>query len=138
MQVSQSVSIKIGAQAVATVRTNQGIPGRDGLNGTDGASVKVAFAYGDATPKLIHITAANEVIFSASIVILEPFNGVGAALQLGDVGDLSRLIAQVDPLQVATFTFTPGFTYTEVTQLLLSITPGAGATQGKGFVLLKI
>jgi hypothetical protein len=107
---------------------------------TSGGSslLKVAFAYGDATPKAI--TTQAGLIATATIVITTPFNGVGAALQLGDAVQPSRLLAptQIDPTFAAEYEANAGHVYTLPTEILLTITPGAGATQGAGYVLLEV
>jgi hypothetical protein len=102
--------------------------------------VRVPFSYGDASPKPIAVLPANSTVFTATIVLQVPFNGVGAALTLGDAGVGDRLIAanQNDPAQEAEFEVNPGFTYSTATQILLTINPGAGATSGAGYVLLEV
>lgn len=98
--------------------------------------VKVAFSWGDATPALIYTYTGT--IFGASIVLQVPFDGVGAALSLGDSGNNGRLIAAIDPTIAATYSTSPAHTYASSTQIRLYITPGTGASQGSGFVLLEI
>lgn len=101
---------------------------------------KIAFSWGDATPKPILTVSAGKTVFTAQIVITVPFNGVGAALRLGDAGDLGRLMSSsaIAPSIAAEWETNPGYTYSVDTQILLEITPGTGASQGSGFVILEI
>ncbi len=110
------------------------------LQPTDGGVINVPFSYGDASPKPIALLPANTTIFTATIVITASFNGVGAALTLGDADVGDRLISASDnaPSQEAEYETNPGFTYSTATQILLTINPGAGATSGAGYVLLEV
>ena len=108
---------------------------------TDTANIiTVPFSFGDASPKAIALLPINSTVFTATIVIQVPFNGVGSALRLGDVYVTDRLIstAQVDPFEVAEYETNPGHSYTTETQINLTITPGSGCTQGSGFVLIEV
>jgi hypothetical protein len=102
--------------------------------------IEVPFAYGDATPKPMSAALAGKLIHEIQIHIVIPFDGVGAALTVGDAGDPARLLAadQVDPATVATYAAHPVCRYGADTALNLYITPGAGATQGAGLVILYI
>jgi hypothetical protein len=118
----------------------QGPAGRDGQDGSSAGAVKVPFAFGNASPKPVYLAQPNQTIFTATIVIQTPFNGSGAALQLGDAGMPDRLItaSQTDPTFAAEYETNPGYTYTSETQITLTITPGEGCTQGSGYVLLEV
>lgn len=102
--------------------------------------ISIPFSYGDASPKPISTIAAGKTIFTATIVIQTPFNGTGAALTLGDGGMGDRLMGvnQNDPTYAAEYETNPGYTYSAETQILLTIAPGAGCTQGNGYVLLEV
>ncbi len=102
-------------------------------------TVERPFAYGDATPATIVDAPANRVIISSQIIITESFNGTGSALKLGDVAVLDRLIAESEnaPGVVAAYETAPIFSYGSSTPILLTITPGSGATQGRGLVQLE-
>jgi hypothetical protein len=74
------------------------------------------------------------------IHIRVPFDGIGAALTVGDAGDTDRLMAAADndPTAVGSYTTTPAYAYGSDTGLTLGITPGAGASQGAGVLVLYI
>lgn len=118
----------------------QGAPGRDGVDGSSAGGVKIPFAFGDATPKPVYLAQAGQTIFTATIVLQVPFNGIGAALQLGDGGMGDRLMHsdQNDPSYAAEYEANPGYTYAAETEILLAITPGEGCTQGSGYILLEV
>ncbi|HEY9643322.1 MAG TPA: hypothetical protein V6C57_22730 [Coleofasciculaceae cyanobacterium] len=118
----------------------QGPAGRDGADGVSGSgALKVAFAFGDASPAQIALLAAGSTVFTAQIVIQIPLNGIGARLQLGDAQMSDRLISasQVDAGFAAEYETNPGQTYPDATEILLTITPGEGCTQGAGYILLE-
>jgi hypothetical protein len=100
--------------------------------------VKVNFSFGDSTPKIILTNTALKTVINASIVIETPFNGLGANLSLGDMVLNNKFIntSQNDPTISCEFSTNPNNTTN--TNIILTITPGSGATQGSGFVLLDI
>ena len=99
--------------------------------------VAVPFSFGDASPAVVLSISAAQYIAAASIVINVPFNGAGAALSLGIVGAPQLLIAaaQVDPASAYEYETNPNVSVGS--NIILTITPGAGATQGSGVVLLE-
>lgn len=102
--------------------------------------VEMNFAYGDATPATIATAIAGKLVYGVGLHIKTPFDGVGATLRVGDAGQLDRLMTTAEnaPGQVGSSTTTPAHAYGADTQILLSITPGAGATTGSGVVILHI
>ena len=124
-----------GSSAIAVPVALRGLTGPPAVGGI---GAKYPFSYGDATPKLI-TSIGGAHITTAQIFIATTFNGVGAALQLGDAGDLDRLITtqQVDPTRLGEFETNPWHFYASNTQILLTINPGSGASQGSGYVYLE-
>ena len=102
--------------------------------------MKFPFSFGDASPMPVYTTTAGQTVFTAQIVIQVPFNGVGASLSLGDAVVSDRLIRvdQVDPTFAAEYEANPGYTYASATPIILTIVPGAGCTQGSGYILLEV
>jgi len=105
-----------------------------------GGTARIPFAFGDASPKPIASVLAGKAIFTVQLIITTPFNGTGAALMIGDAAQPDRLMASSrnSPAFVAEYETNPGWVATQDTQILLTITPGAGCTQGSGFILLEI
>lgn len=103
--------------------------------------VRVPFLFSDASPKVIHVLKAGQLLDRAAVGITTAFDGAGAALQLGDVGSPNLIFAtgEIDPT-VAHDTFDNQGLFVDVVDqtLRLTITPGGGATAGAGVVLLKI
>lgn len=101
---------------------------------------KVSFAYGDASPSRLFTLPAGKTVFTVIVVIQQRFNGTGATLKVGDAVDDDRLMAtnQNDPTVIAEYETNPGYTYSTPTDLLLTINPGSGATNGSGYVLIEI
>ena len=117
-----------------------GPPGPAGPASGGGAGIQMNFAYGDATPATIATVLANKVIYSIEIVITQAFDGVGAGVTVGDAGQLDRFMGAAENAITITGSNTtaPAYTYGVDTPVLLSIAPGAGATQGKGLVILRV
>lgn len=74
----------------------------------------------------------------ARIVVLVGINGAGAQMEIGVAGD-AGLIVPSDSIDAATageYETTPDVHLLAGQGIMLTITPGAGATQGSGFVYL--
>jgi hypothetical protein len=101
-------------------------------------SANLSFAFGDASPVNVIIAQAAQLIESVRILILTPFDGVGATLEVGDTGQSDRLLSQsqVNPAIAATYESNPNYTYGSTTQIKLTINSGTGATQGSGLLVI--
>lgn len=122
----------------------QGPPGPAGPTGPPGptgaASVEVAFAFGDATPTPVVTALAGKLVYVVELYVKVPFDGTGAQVTIGDAAQLDRLMSATenDLSAVGGNHSTPVHAYGSDTPILLSITPGAGATQGSGVLVLRI
>jgi hypothetical protein len=124
--------------AITTVlEVGQGPAGPPGASGA--VEPAVAFAFGDATPRLIGSVAAGQRILSVEIAIDTPFNGTGASLSLGTLAAPGLLAAagQVDPAVAATYELAPQAYFAGAADLYLFITPGSGASAGGGSVSIQ-
>jgi hypothetical protein len=118
-----------------------GPPGPAGPAGAgSGGGTQANFAYGDATPAAVVTAAAGKVVYSVEVVIVVPFDGVGAAITVGDAAVPDRLMnAGENALTlVGSNTTAPAYRYNVDTPVLLSITPGAGASQGSGAIIIHV
>jgi hypothetical protein len=117
----------------------QGPRGIDGLSAS-GFITPLSFSYGDASPAVALIVGQPSEILSVTLKIVSAFNGVGATLSLGTSADSGLIFsaAEVSPGTEAIFEFTPLLKCAAGTTLILSINPGAGATQGSGQVLMSL
>jgi len=124
----------------AIVVVSLGEQGPQGPAGADGNFIEVAFAYGDASPAVIATALAGKAVFQVGLHILVPFDGGAPELTIGDASNPDRLMAahENDPTQVGSNTTAPAYVYGEDTELILTIVPGAGASQGSGLVTLSI
>lgn len=115
-----------------------GEAGQPGLNGS--GALEFPFAYGDATPAAVTTATAGKMVYGVQVNIKTPFDGTGAALVVGDAGQANRLMAATenDPFNVGNNITNPAHAYAAGTGILLGITPGAGATQGAGLLVLHI
>jgi hypothetical protein len=117
-----------------------GTPGPRGRPGADGTGIEVAFAYGDASPAAVTLAEGGRIIYRVELHIAVPFDGAGAALAVGDASDPDRLmtVTENDPALIGSSQTYPAFIYGADTNVTLTITPGAGASQGAGFLKLYI
>jgi hypothetical protein len=119
-----------------------GPQGKQGVAGLSGAGVlpTINFAFGDATPATILLLGQAVEVALISLQIEETFDGVGASIQLGVAGSPGMLMAanQNDPSALlATFETTPRQELAAGVGLVLNITPGAGATRGRGQFIIS-
>ena len=119
----------------------QGPPGPAGPIGPPGSvAVEAAFAFGDATPATVTTALAGKLVYGVELYIKTPFDGASPQVVVGDAGQADRLMAasENDLTSVGGNHSTPAHAYASDTPILLSITPGAGATQGSGVIVLRI
>ncbi len=102
--------------------------------------IEVPFSFGDATPLGLAIAPAGKIIECVTIYLNVAFDGENPTLQIGDAEQLDALMstAEVNPTEAATYQTTPGFAYEDDTEILLSIDPGLGASQGSGLVVIEM
>lgn len=127
-----------GITPINGLGSGSGSQGPAGLNGV--GALEFPFAYGDSSPALITTITANKTILSVTLIITTAFNGAGASLAVGDTGNYSRHMttSENDAGTVGGYSTTPAYEYGSNTAIYLSITPGAGASQGAGILVISI
>lgn len=137
VRVDQAPVWRVGVRQRSTRVIVGGTQGPRGAPG-DGW-IEVAFAFGDATPKPLASVAAGTLVKAVRLFVTEGFDGTAPALAVGDAGDPERLMAagQNLPGVVGEYETAPGVVYDVLTQVRLTITPGAGATTGRGVVVIE-
>jgi hypothetical protein len=112
--------------------------GEQGVSG-DG-SIQLAFAWGDASPRTVVVATGGKLVYEVELHISHAFDGLGAQLKVGDAGQADRLmrVDQNDPAATGTYSSAPVLAYGVDTTILLTITPGVGATAGAGLLTLFI
>lgn len=125
------------ARANVVVKGFRGPPGQKGDPGDSSAATGravVAFAFGDASPVPVFTPAANCTDILVRLVIDTPFDGAGAALKLGTPSQPEALMAAAhnDPTSAGGYEVAPDAALAAGTPIVLTIIPGAGATQGAG------
>ena len=135
-----------GSSYVSNTEYNEDLPtaatwdllAQEGAAGAPGGVNLMTFSYGDATPATIMLANANSLVAEVQLYILEAFDGVGAAITVGDaVNDIRFMNAfENDPSMIATFNTYPTVKLNAVTDISLYITPGAGAGHGSGLVVI--
>lgn len=145
VDVQSAPVIETTVQAIPTITTTvvgiQGVPGVDGIDGANAeGSIFFTFHWGDATPKLLMAIESGSPVMEASVFMIEPMNGIGAALSIGDEDDYSRLMATTEnvPTSIGGNTTYPSYEYASDTNIYLSITPGSGCSTGYGIVTLQV
>lgn len=102
-------------------------------------SQPIAFAFGDASPRSVLALLTTQTVLQVNANIVSPFNGVGATLSLGTFAQPSLLVApaHVDLGIPAEFEVNPNARLIGPIDIVLTITPGAGATQGDGWIVIE-
>ena len=100
----------------------------------------IPFAFGDATPTNVYIATEAGNLAMVGVVIDTPFDGAGAALEVGDgiTPDLYLSADDIDPAMAASYQAVPDVDVPAGSAVSLTITPGAGATAGAGRVIINI
>ncbi len=101
-------------------------------------AITINFAYGDASPTTVYVLPADMEIVAVDLQIEQAFNGTGAQIALGTLAASGLLMPQWAnaPSQLGNYRATPRQELEAGTAIRLTITPGSGATQGRGqFVL---
>ena len=110
--------------------------GERGDSGKSGGEFITRFSYGDSTPKLLN-TPITGLVDRVLLGIKTPFN-VPSTLSIGITNDPSLLqsAGQNLPTEVGQFETSPSVDLTNQ-QIILTITPGSGISQGSGFVIVE-
>jgi hypothetical protein len=141
-----NVVIQIDRRNVANIVRDRGTvtvttAGPQGPPGQNGDTIApISFAFGDATPAVVHTTTVAGTFTTVRVIFDTGFNGTGATIALGTVASPQALLAtnQNDPSAIAAseYEVTPDLHVSAGTAIRLSITPGSGASQGAGRILL--
>jgi hypothetical protein len=118
-----------------------GATGPQGDQGPAGTPrLEIPFSFGDATPAELFIAEAGKLVQRITLFIETAFDGSNPVLTVGDVDESERLMAAFEnnPSEAAAYQVTPNLRYVSDTQVLLFITPGLGASQGSGLVVVEM
>jgi hypothetical protein len=88
-------------------------------------------SYGDATPQVIFDLPAGFALSVMDVEVTETWDGIGAAIQIGVVGEAGRYFADNETELTALACFSKDFTELGPKQIVVTITPGGPASQGK-------
>lgn len=101
---------------------------------------EMPFSWGDATPSPVFTLGAGAVIAEVNVWMLEEFNGTGASITIGRPLDNDELMStsEIDPTFKSSFSTRPGKEYPIGEVVNVYITPGAGATSGRGVISIYI
>ena len=138
-EVTLVVSEETGVEILEV--SEPGPAGAVGPQGPGGSPrIEIAFSFGDATPAVLFLAEANKLIQRVTIFIETAFDGTGPVLTIVDEDESERLMAafENEPREAAAYQVTPNLTYDTDTQVLLFITPGLGASQGAGLVVVEM
>ena len=92
--------------------------------------VKVPFTFSDASPKLIAIIPANEVVTTVELIITTPFNDASSTISVGTIANPTELVNTTDnkPSILGSYTTTAGRIYLSDTHVVLTINPATSYT----------
>jgi hypothetical protein len=105
-----------------------------------GIVFELNFSYGDATPALITSVPIGGMITQVDLILLTPFDGVGAVISVGTELVLDNLmsISQNDLSVASTYITKPGLVCSSLTGVYLHMVQGAGASAGNGVILVSV
>lgn len=95
-----------------------------------------SFSWGDASPHTVYTDLDGKTIREIVLTIDVPFNGTNASLRVSDSSRTLMSTIQNSPYEASSYVVYPMQAYTVDDVVSLTITPGAGASQGSGRVLL--
>lgn len=130
------VALVIPSYVTSAQFLDVGIPGPPGTN----EDVLINFSYGDATPQLIASLGAGDLVVSSQLVIEDAFNGIGASISIGTLGDPDAVFPSSGVLlsEEGIYIVDVSLVISIPTDLYLFITPGSAASAGSGFLFLSI
>lgn len=91
----------------------------------------IPFSYGDA-PGIVWTAPVDGVFTIARLDIETPFNGAGATISVGVIGNITALLSANEPAVAAAYEDAADYPVLAGTGIWLEIHPGAGASQGSG------
>ena len=98
------------------------------------------FSWGDVGIQQIFSLTSGAVIAEVNLWMLETFDGVGPVITIGKGGAVDDLMdtTEVDPSLLSSFATRPGKEYSAGDGVNLYMSPGAGATKGRGVLSVYI
>lgn len=90
----------------------------------------VSTAYGDASPITIYTIPTGFALVNMSVEVDITWDGTGAAVEIGIVGDTDLFFASTELDLTELCEFEKTFTYDTPGNVIITVTPGTGATQG--------
>lgn len=134
-------TVAISAVVAPFFKGDPGVAGPRGQPGPpgNGPNLRVPFAFGDASPRLVLTDASQLLIFSVRVHVSVPFDGVGSALSVGTQSDTDAFVpgTQVDLGVSSEFEFSPNVILGANEGLLFTLVSGAGATRGSGWIVIE-
>lgn len=131
------VSIVVTPQETVTVSAMPAVVVVGGVvSAVSAGEFLVRFSYGDSTPKLLNLPVTG-LVDRILLGIETPFNAP-STLSIGTTANPSLLMAvdQNLPTEVGQFESSPSANLVNQ-QIILTITPGLGISQGSGFVIVE-
>lgn len=88
-------------------------------------------SFGDATPATIMDLPDSLALDQISVNVTEEWDGVGASIEIGVVGETDRFFSALDTELTSIATFSKDFLEVGPKQITLTINPGVSPTSGK-------
>lgn len=109
-----------------------------GAPGMGGNSIVREFSFGDATPDLIATLVIGQYLSAIRIDVLEAFDGLGAEISIGTIGSPESLVRADGSLLSSVGIYEHSRAISGPLSINMFITPGAGASTGRGKITLSI
>lgn len=140
VQVPDAAAVAVVVQEAVQVLTvgMQGPAGPTGLSGSL-AAPPIAFGFGDASPRSVATVTSAVLVLSVRVNVRLAFNGVAPSFRLGSAAQPELLVAatQLDLGTATEFEINPNATLAAGAEIVLTLAPGAGGTQGAGWIVIE-
>lgn len=136
----QSTVAVITRPTEATVGVSTpGVQGPRGPSGDETADSVDAFSFGDASPATLMVLDSAVLGLRVALTITTPFNGAGASIAIGTTASPALILPpeRSDPTESTTFETKYMGPLPALTAITLTLTPGFGASQGAGVVVIE-
>jgi hypothetical protein len=98
---------------------------------SNGTGTTYLASYGDSTPALIFTLPLGQALGSIDVGVTEVWNGVGASIQVGVVGEAGRYFDSSETELTEIATFSKDFSDLGPKLIIITINPGLSPSAGK-------
>lgn len=138
VEIADAPSVAVVVEERVNVVT-VGVQGPDGQQGLPGTALPpINFAFGDASPRVVYTPAQNVLVMDVEVIIDTAFNGASPSLSVSASAATLMPPSLNDLKSIGSYEASPNLRINAGTPFTVTITPGAGATQGAGQLVISL